>query len=420
MTFFQSANEDLELLAPKSASLIESLKQNDASLTELCGFGYHTIDEISTALRKNTTVTSFKLSNCELHDDDCAAIMNALTIRYAYQAKNLCVTCRPRTKRISLARNQIGRDGAQHIARFVGSPSICHKELDKDAPVHFRKAICKNCGKDRLISPRFREDFIRLDLLSNEIGDEGVATIAHAMATFDRCNSDNRSHYIVELGCERNSISDIGMYSICEMIKTNSSLITLHLGKNDITKASMTYLSDALKHNKTLETLSLTGNRAIGDEGVLILIQSLRYNTTLTTLLLKKCGIIDIGTNHLIRALYCDTSPGDVIDNSNHTLVEISLCSQYVCNYLAMNKLSLRTLLGWNKLGAATARRLKLGFYLCSDRGIRHVHSLGLEREIFPLLLNKLWKIFRDDFNRRPVNKLDILFRYVQGMVIDL
>ena len=419
MTFFQAANENLELLAPTSASLIDSLKQNDASLTELCGFGCHTIDEISTALRKNTTVTSFRLSNCELHDDDCAAIMNALSLRYSYQANNLCVTCRPRTKRISLARNHIGIDGAKHIARFIGSPSICHKNSDEDTPVHFRKAICDNCGKDRLVSPRFMEDFVRLDLLANEIGDGGAATISHAMATFDRCNSDERSHYIVELGFERNSISDIGMYSICTMLQTNSSLMTLHLGKNDITKASMTYLADALKDNKTLEVLSLTGNIAIGDEGVATLIQSLRYNKTLKTLLLKKCGIIDMGTNHLIQALYCDTSPLDVVNMSNHTLVEISLCSKYVCNYLAMNKLSLKTLLGWNKLGAATARRLKLGFYLCSDRGIRHVHSLSLKRELFPALLNKLWKIFRDDFNRRPVNKLDVLFCYVRGMVVD-
>jgi Ran GTPase-activating protein (RanGAP) involved in mRNA processing and transport len=412
MAFFQATAS--EVGAHMRSSLIDCLKENDPSLTELAGFGRHTIDEISTALVKNTTVTSFKFNSCELVDEDCTTLMKALTSRYAYQANNLCVTCRPRTKRISLARNQIGFAGAEEIAKFLCSPSINNTSSDK-SNVYQSKATCEKCGNTRLLLPRFMEDFIRLELLSNNIGDAGVTAVVNAIASFDS-NSNGRSHLIVELGLERNGISDIGMMPICKMLKANTSLNILYLGRNTITHAGVFHLCEALKTNKTLEVLSLTGNSLIGDDGACRIGASLKHNTTLKTLLLKKCGITDRGSQCLHEAIYCDESPNDVTNNSNHNLIEISLCSVYASHYFAQKTLSTRTLLSWNSLGCATAQRLKMGLYLCSDRGIQHVHSLGLDRRLFPALLRRLCRIFRDEYsNKRPSN-LDVLWSYLRGM----
>ena len=400
-------------------SLVDRLEQNDSSLTELAGFGHCTLDQISNALIKNTTVSSFKLNSCNLGDEACTTIMQALALRCAYQANKFCLRCRPRTKRISFARNRIGVDGARQIAKFLHSSTTkCHgNRKHSDQSVCYRsKSVCEKCGDDKLLLPRFMEDFIRLELLSNSIGDGGAIAIADAMASVQA--EKYRSHCIVELGLERNGIANVGMNSICEMLKTNTSLYILHIGRNAITWEGMVHLADALASNTTLESLSLTGNVAIGDEGVAVLSGSLKHNATLKTLLLSKCGISSKGTNHLINGLYCDLSPYEVVDSSNHALVKISLSSSSACSYLAENSLSLRTLTGWNELGPPTARRLKLGYYLCSESGIRYVHSLGLDRKIFPSLLCKLWKVFRDDIhmNKRPVNTLDVVWCYIKGM----
>ena len=278
-------------------------------------------------------------------------------------------------------------------------------------------STCDCCGAKRDISLRLKEDFIRLELFSNKVGDEGVTAIANAIASTDRRIND-RSHCIVELGFERNEISNVGMISISKMLTTNKSLHTLHLGRNVITHDGIIHLSNALKRNSTLEVLNLTGNVLIGDEGAAILSESLNINTTLQTLLLKKCGIGDRGANCLIRALYHAQSPYDLVRNSNHTLRDISLCSRYLCKDFVMNNVTLRILLSCNGVGgSATAQRLKLGFYLYSDHGIRYVHSLGLDRKLFPALLRKLRRIHRDDYMLKlPTNNLGVLWNYLRGM----
>ena len=121
----------------------------------------------------NSTVTSFKCNNCGLNDEDCSTIMQALIFRHAHRVNKFCFTCRPQTKRISFARNNIGAAGAEHIAKFICSPSVPRLEERNDldsSPYYRNKAICA-CGKEVLHSPRFLEDFIRVELLSNNIGD---------------------------------------------------------------------------------------------------------------------------------------------------------------------------------------------------------------------------------------------------------
>ncbi|KAL3774713.1 hypothetical protein HJC23_002013 [Cyclotella cryptica] len=389
-------------VASLQAPILERLELNDASLRELGGFGSYTVHQISSALVENTTVTSFKFNNCELDDAGCATIMQALVARHSHQVNAFCLTCRPRTKRISLARNRIGIDGAKHIANFIGSPHAhAHRDDLEPSVYHKSNPICKVCRKERIFSPRFMEDFIRLDLLSNTIKDEGATAIADAIAACDT-NIKARSHCIVELGFERNGIRDVGLIPICRMLKTNNTLHTLQLGRNLIGYEGILQLSEALKVNNTLEILSLTGNYAIGDEGARALGLSLKYNSSLKTLLLKKCGISDCGATHLLEALYCDKAADDVYSSSNHSLIERGL--------------SLRTLLSWNNFGYATAQRLKLGFFLCSGQGARYVHSLELDRRLFPPLFYKLWKIDRGEYSGKASANLEVLWCYLRGM----
>lgn len=410
--------------------LLERLKRNDASLRELGGFGHYTVDQISSALVENTTVTSFKFNNCELDDSGCATIMQALAARHSNHVSTFCLTCRPRTKRISLARNRIGIDGARHIAKFLGSPHA-HAQIDDVDPSVYHKsnAICRVCNGERIFLPRFMEDFIRLDLLSNKIKDAGATAIAYAIAAYDS-NINARSHCIVELGLERNGITDVGLMTISQMLKTNNTLHTLQIGRNLIGHEGILQLSEALKVNNTLETLSLTGNHAIGDEGAKALGSSLAGNRALKTLLLKKCGISDRGGTHLLEALYCDKAADDLYNSSNHSLIEVSLCSRNVfycsaktsfenlstCGSYPQRGLSLRVLLSWNNLGCATAQRLKFGFFLCSGHGARYVHSLELDRRLFPPLLCKLWKINRGEYSFKTPTNLEVLWCYLRGM----
>ena len=78
----ESANDGRGGLGTSSyVSLVDRLKQDDSSLTELAGFGHCTFDQISDALIKNTSVSSLKLNSCNLSDKDCTAIMQALVSR---------------------------------------------------------------------------------------------------------------------------------------------------------------------------------------------------------------------------------------------------------------------------------------------------------------------------------------------------
>jgi hypothetical protein len=67
------------------------------------------------------------------------------------------------------------------------------------------------------------------------------------------------------------------------VLKTNTALRSLHLGRNDI-----------------------------GDEGVQKLQQALRENSTLSSLWVPMCGLSDMGANHLLRML-CEHKVGWVV-----------------------------------------------------------------------------------------------------------
>ena len=90
------------------------------------------------------------------------------------------------------------------------------------------------------------------------------------------------------LGITNGSINDDGVITLVQSLKYNKSITDLYLYSNpDITSASAQSLAELLLHNNTLEVLSLWGTN-IDTNGVLVLMETLKTNKGLRTLLLDK------------------------------------------------------------------------------------------------------------------------------------
>ena len=84
------------------------------------------------------------------------------------------------------------------------------------------------------------------------------------------------------------SINDDGVITLVQSLKYNKSITYLHLYSNpDITSASAQSLAELLLHNNTLEYLSLWGTN-IDTNGVLVLVETLKTNKRLRLLCLDK------------------------------------------------------------------------------------------------------------------------------------
>ena len=84
------------------------------------------------------------------------------------------------------------------------------------------------------------------------------------------------------------SINDDGVITLVQSLKYNKSITYLYLSYNpDITSASAQSLAELLLHNNTLEDLSLEGTN-IDTNGVLVLVETLKTNKRLRRLWLDK------------------------------------------------------------------------------------------------------------------------------------
>ena len=84
------------------------------------------------------------------------------------------------------------------------------------------------------------------------------------------------------------SINDDGVITLVQSLKYNKSITGLFLSRNpDITSASAQSLAELLLHNNTLVYLSLDGTN-IDTNGVLVLVETLKTNKGLRTLRLDK------------------------------------------------------------------------------------------------------------------------------------
>ena len=90
------------------------------------------------------------------------------------------------------------------------------------------------------------------------------------------------------LGIANGSINDDGVITLVQSLKYNRSITVLYLYNNpDITSASAQSLAELLLHNNTLEDLYLWGTN-IDTNGVLVLVETLKTNKRLRRLRLGR------------------------------------------------------------------------------------------------------------------------------------
>ena len=98
--------------------------------------------------------------------------------------------------------------------------------------------------------------------------------------------SNNTTLKILEI--INGSINDDGVITLVQSLKYNKSITNLYLTNNpDITSASAQSLAELLLHNNTLGVLSLWGTN-IDTNGVLVLVETLKTNKGLRALLLDE------------------------------------------------------------------------------------------------------------------------------------
>ena len=133
----------------------------------------------------------------------------------------------------------------------------------------------------------------------NEITGVGASYIAEALRT---------TRALRKLSLLGNPIGDKGLQYIAEALTTNTTLTELSLYSCGlkITEEGGPALTEMLQKNKTLSELNLSHNEVISDNAVSFIVEGLKKNITLKTLLLYSCGITLKGI-HLIRssALTC-------------------------------------------------------------------------------------------------------------------
>ena len=117
-------------------------------------------------------------------------------------------------------------------------------------------------------------------------------------------------------------ISDIGVSYIAEGLQINISLRRLDLLLSGITFVGAKYLSNMLMVNNSLTSLDISLNPAIGDKGVAHLAESLKKNRTLETLDIGSCNITDTGAASLTNALRTNNSLNKLYLSGNDALTE--------------------------------------------------------------------------------------------------
>ena len=212
-------------------------------------------------------------------------------------------------------------------------------------------------------------------LIASDIGDAGATALAEVLRTnttlnsLGLCNNPGIGNPSVMSLCEAlkvnttlssldlsgTGISDAGVLSLVEVLKTNaSSLTSLLLSDIKISHQSLKSIAEVLRVNSTLKDLKFEGNK-VGVGGTKLIAESLKANTTLKLLSLSrnnikaKCGRLfsdSLKVNGTLESL---------------TLAENALGSrgaQLLSDGLRVNT-SLRHLdLSWNSIGSEGAESI--------------------------------------------------------------
>ena len=132
-----------------------------------------------------------------------------------------------------------------------------------------------------------------LDLLFNDIGNEGAASLAVAL---------EKNSTVTSIDLSNNGIGAKGAGSLAAVLAKNSSLTSISLYWNGIGDEGAASLAAALERNSTVKRINLDSN-GIGDNGIVELAAVLEKNSTVTSIDLRENVFADKGAASLAAAL---------------------------------------------------------------------------------------------------------------------
>ena len=185
----------------------------------------------------------------------------------------------------------------------------------------------------------------RLDLCKQVIGPQGIQPLLDSMENSKQVNR-------VLLG--NNIIGDLGGKIIADFIKSGKSTIKIwYIAGNQFTSIGIEPICDALLDDKLVNALWLKRN-PLKAQGMYSIGRLLRFNTTIQTLDLLNCGLLDSGVEILFASL-----------NENQTLKHLYLSANgitpfgisYIRDYFKNGTSRIETLfLGANRIGDEGAK----------------------------------------------------------------
>eukprot|EP00985_Skeletonema_marinoi_P007535 scaffold3316_cov94-Skeletonema_marinoi.AAC.18 len=164
----------------------------------------------------------------------------------------------------------LSNNGFAAIARALGNLSQLEElslQTDDDAGLNINR--CSALG-NLLESGVWKLKKIRLD--SNNIGDAGVAALAHGLRSIGPS--------LKALGLGNNSIDNEGLSSLTAALVNCTSLERLDLSKNDFSNEGLSALAAALANCTSLKWLDLSDND-FSNEGLSVLVDALANCTSL-------------------------------------------------------------------------------------------------------------------------------------------
>eukprot|EP01124_Arcella_intermedia_P008613 TRINITY_DN15468_c1_g1_i5.p1 TRINITY_DN15468_c1_g1~~TRINITY_DN15468_c1_g1_i5.p1 ORF type:complete len:552 (+),score=103.77 TRINITY_DN15468_c1_g1_i5:74-1729(+) len=295
--------------------------------------------KISELLKSNTTLTALFLGQNMLGIDDAKSIFESLSANSTL-------------KTLSLADNILGNGFESSKSIYdplsfnnsITTLDIQGNSLHDDSAISIFKALKSNCSITSL-------DISRNDLTSDSVNSisEFISSSCSLTLLNIRSNRIEISKSLINSLKSNSTLKNlilssnvIGGYLFNEMraisevfgeyLKSNSTLTSLDISENytgfgDISKS----MFQALKYNHTLSTLLIRRNKLTIDH-VKILSESLQSNSTLTVLDLGDNKIGNDGVNYILDSLH-----------SNHTLTDLSIDWTFyentasICEFLKSN-----------------------------------------------------------------------------------
>uniref|UniRef100_A0A8C3Y6L8 Leucine rich repeat containing 34 n=1 Tax=Catharus ustulatus TaxID=91951 RepID=A0A8C3Y6L8_CATUS len=236
-------------------------------------------------------------------DDDLAVLVSVLDqvspfckIQFSFGKKLLLLPAlfvpkeNSTLRYLNLMFNDIGTSGAELIAGALhNNQSLVHLRMTGNK-------IGNQGGMFFASMLEINSTLEKLDLGDCDVGLECLVETALALTQNTSLKAINLNRPLLSNQEEETTVH------IAHMLRTNSSLVELHLGKHEMKTFGVEQLCEALYENTSLRYLDLSCNNIICD-GVKFLGELLKRNQTLEILDLNANRIEDVGAGYLSEAL---------------------------------------------------------------------------------------------------------------------